>query len=101
MVETLDDLYLASPGRLLARIEGAPREAKGLLVIAHNPGLGDLAHALAEGGAAHLVAEMRRKFPTAALATYEVDAPDWRDPRPRLVDFVRPRDLPSRGRVSS
>jgi phosphohistidine phosphatase len=47
------------------------------MLIGHNPGIQDLALALAAGGPA--LAGLREKFPTGALATLELDAERWRD----------------------
>ena len=93
-------LYLASPDRLLRAIRRAPDEAGRLLVIAHNPGIQELAVRLdadadADGGReSGPSAGMRAKFPTAALAVLSVDARSWSETaggRARLVKFVCPR----------
>jgi phosphohistidine phosphatase len=47
------------------------------MLIGHNPGIQDLALALAAGGPA--LAGLREKVPTGALATLEVDVERWRD----------------------
>ena len=91
-------LYLASPDRLLRAIRRTPDEAGRLLVIAHNPGIQELAVRLdadADGGReSGPSAGMRAKFPTAALAVLSVDARSWSETaggRARLVRFVCPR----------
>lgn len=91
-------LYLASPDRLLRAIRRAPDSAGRLLVIAHNPGIQELAVWLDadanDGRESGPSAEMRAKFPTAALAVLSVDARSWSEAaggRARLVKFVRPR----------
>jgi phosphohistidine phosphatase len=47
------------------------------MLIAHNPGIQDLAGALAVDGPA--LAGLRGKFPTGALVTLELDVDRWRD----------------------
>jgi len=63
------------------------------MVIAHNPGIRDLALQLAGAGAQ--IDRMRRKFPTAALATLDFDGP-WSELVPgacELVGFVKAKEL--------
>jgi phosphohistidine phosphatase len=67
-----------------------------VLLVGHNPGLQDLALALAGGGDSETLARLRAKMPTGALAPLAARAPRWRDRRPRgaeLVAFVVPRGL--------
>ena len=95
-------LYLAEWPELMAEIRNVPADATPLLVVGHNPGLEQLAIALALK--AQTAAERARmqslanKFPTAALAVLDFDIPAWSDLRPgtgRLIDYVRPKDLRS------
>jgi phosphohistidine phosphatase len=77
------ELYGAGAGSLLARLREVPDEVSSVLLIGHNPGMQELAHRLAG---------LDDKFPTAALATFEVDG--WsRLETAELIDYVRPRDL--------
>jgi phosphohistidine phosphatase len=88
-----DDLYAASAGELLGVITGLADDIDSAMLIGHNPGLQDLALRLA--GPGQEVARLRRKFPTAALATLEFEG-GWRELAPgsaELVAFVRPKDL--------
>ncbi|TPG58518.1 histidine phosphatase family protein [Roseomonas nepalensis] len=97
-VEPMDDLYLAPWTRLLDAVREVPEEVGSVLLIAHNPGLHDLALALAgEGsdseGAPPALAEA---YPTAALAEFAIEG-EWRGLSPggaRLVRFLQPSDLP-------
>jgi phosphohistidine phosphatase len=95
-IEPMDDLYLAPWTRLLEVLRGVPAELGSVLMIAHNPGLQDLALALArpepgrEGGA------LADAYPTGSLAEFGVEG-DWASLSPggaRLVRFLSPRDLP-------
>ena len=84
------DLYAAGSDRLLARLRELPETAGSVLVIAHNPGLQDLALTLAPNSA-----RLAEKFPTGALATFALDAPWSRvgEGGAELVAYVVPREL--------
>jgi phosphohistidine phosphatase len=89
-----EGLYGASGAGLLARLRALPPEVGSVLVIGHNPGLEQLALALASEGAE--VARMREKYPTAALATIDLPAGRWNTlgrGGGELVAYVQPRDL--------
>ena len=88
-------LYLAAPETVLARLREVEARVACIVVIGHNPGLHELALTLATHGSAKLASSVARKFPTGALATYEVDAP-WEEIEPencRLSAYVIPADL--------
>jgi phosphohistidine phosphatase len=83
-----DELYGASAYALLGRIRAVPNEVHTLVVIAHNPGIEDLARSLGD----HYVT----KFPTAAVADLEFAVDGWAEVAPgrgRIRSFVLPRDL--------
>jgi phosphohistidine phosphatase len=93
-------LYLAECPQLLEAIRSIGSDASPLMVVGHNPGLEQLAIALAlrvestaERGRLQRLAQ---KFPTAALAVLDFDIAHWKEVKPglgRLADFVRPRDV--------
>jgi phosphohistidine phosphatase len=94
-------LYLVDWPQLLAVLRKVtPPRASPLLLVGHNPGIEQLAIALAREPAgaderARLQA-MGQKFPTAALAVLDFDIATWRSLKPaagQLVDYVRPKDL--------
>jgi phosphohistidine phosphatase len=89
-------LYLASAEALLARLRRIAEDQEAVLLVGHNPGLQELALALAgRRGPGAARARLRAKFPTGALAVYTFEG-RWRDLAPRaarLVAFTRPRDL--------
>ena len=90
------DLYLASPSVLLDRIHAAPDEADRLLVVAHNPGLEQLALMLTARDETGKVEELAGKYPTATVAELRFDVDCWADVKPgggTLTRFFRPRDL--------
>jgi phosphohistidine phosphatase len=88
-------LYLASARTLLARIRALPDDVRCALVIAHDPGLEQLAKRLAGDGRPGARARLSRGFVTGALAELRFDAA-WRELAPGgayLRRFTRPRDL--------
>jgi phosphohistidine phosphatase len=88
-----DDLYGADDDVLLERLRGLPDRIESVAMIGHNPGIHDLAIALAGSGAD--LGRMRAKFPTGAVAVLEFDRP-WRELAPgeaRLEAFVTPKDI--------
>jgi len=101
LIEPMDDLYLAPWQRLLDLLRQSPETARSVLLIGHNPGLHDLALALAgptamAGSAAVAARRMAEGFPTCSLAEFTV-ASRWRDLAEgggRLVRFLIPADLP-------
>lgn len=94
-VELDSGLYGASDADLLRRIRQVPGRTGCILVVGHNPGLGDLAAGLAGTGDTELRRRLELKFPTGALATLTVP-PAWVDlgwGGAELADYVVPRDL--------
>jgi phosphohistidine phosphatase len=95
-------LYLADWPDLLAVIRKT-KPVSPLLLVGHNPGMEQLAIALAlnpknpaERGRTEKLAQ---KFPTAALAVLDFDEKSWRSIKPgsgSLVDYARPKDLTDR-----
>lgn len=85
-------VYGAGVAELLALVRELPKEVDRVLLVGHNPGLHDFAESLAAEGEDRLAG----KYPTGALASFELDIESWADAelrRARLVAFVRPRDL--------
>jgi phosphohistidine phosphatase len=89
------DLYLASEHDLRMRIEHAPDGAASLLLVGHNPGIAELALKLAVRGDPDALAELRRKFPTGALAEFRIRAQHWGQFARgcELASFVIPKQL--------
>ena len=89
-----DRLYNATPERILSLINHVPETVTSLLVIAHLPGVQDLAMRLASTTSDEdAVMEMATRYPTAGLTVMEHALPwaelDGRDAR--ITDFVVPR----------
>jgi phosphohistidine phosphatase len=94
-VSVEDDLYGATSSEILARLHRVNTSTRSVMVIGHNPGLQDLVLSLASVGSA--LDSVRAKFPTAALATLELDR-SWSELEPGcalLAAYVRPSDLES------
>lgn len=96
-VDHLDELYGADPGSLLGIVRAAVGDdPRGLLVIAHNPGLHEFALALAGSGSARARHALQDNLPTSGLAVIDFAIDDWSDVsfrRGRLERFVSPRLL--------
>lgn len=91
-----DELYGADADELLTRLRKLPPPTGSVMVVGHNPGLHDLASNLTGDGDARAVAQLRIKFPTAALAVLHLGSAHWSDLGPGqayLADLVLPRDL--------
>lgn len=89
-------LYLAEASRLLERLRALPDDVRDVLLIGHNPGLHELALALAAPDGSRGYRRLREKLPTGALVVLELRSASWRAVAPgsaRLVSFTRPRDL--------
>jgi phosphohistidine phosphatase len=92
-VRVEQDLYGANAGRLLERLREIPDEVTSAMLIGHNPAMQELALTLARADGE--VAQMRAKFPTAALATFELEV-SWGELAPgtgSLLGFVKPKQL--------
>jgi phosphohistidine phosphatase len=88
-----DELYGAGDDELLERLRAVDDRFETVAVIGHNPGIHELAIALAGSGPER--DRMEAKFPTGALAVLVVDGP-WRELVPGdgwLEEFVTPKDL--------
>lgn len=82
-------LYLASAETLLDHIEQTGNEIDEILVVAHNPGLAELAHDLSRGKLNDFV----KGFEPATLALFLYDGDDWAEISPakvRLAAVITP-----------
>jgi phosphohistidine phosphatase len=90
-IEVLPALYNASADRLLATIRKST--APTLAVVAHNPGIGELADRLIKARPDHT---RFAQYPTGATTVIDFDLPAWKDVGPRkggATAFVTPHDL--------
>ena len=89
-------LYAAGSQALLSRLRQVSPTVSSIMMIGHNPGIEQLALELAGDTATTPAARMRRKYPTLALACFEISSRTWAAAGPkcaRLSSFVIPRDL--------
>lgn len=97
LIEPIGSLYLATAPRLLAVLNEVAETVRSVLLIGHNPGLAELANALAADATVdrETARRLAEGFPTAALAEFSV-AGSWGQlgsTSARLVRLIRPRDL--------
>ena len=95
-VEYKDKLYNASAGEMLAMISAAPEDISSLMVIAHNPGVHQLALKLAQAGDDKPLDTLAIKYPTCSLTVVEFASAAWRDlavSHGKLLDFITPKML--------
>lgn len=86
-------IYLATVDHLVEILRQTPDKVGTLLAVGHNPGFAELASWLAGSGEADELAEMRAKFPTAALAALDFEIDHWSEVSggvARLARFVTP-----------
>jgi len=89
-------LYLASVRDLFARVCEVDDDTASIMLIGHNDGLHEFAMALAGAGEAELRQRLDAKFPTGALASFELEIPTWRQLAPgagTLAGLTTPKDL--------
>ena len=78
---------------LLQLVRGACDTVETLMVVGHNPSIGELASHLSGAGDRRVRADIRSKFPTSGVAVVEFDIDRWSDVRAhggRLDRFVTP-----------
>ena len=96
-VELMEELYGADVSQLLATIRHASStDPKRMMLVGHNPGMHELAIALAGHGNPAGRAALADNLPTAGLAIFDFDIDDWADVgirRGRLEQFVSPKLL--------
>lgn len=90
-------LYAASPQEMLDVLKTVGAEPKTVLMLAHNPGMQELALGLCGAQSdAPAKAAMAEKYPTAGLAIIDLAVGDWTSANfgcGRLERFVTPRSL--------
>lgn len=87
-------LYLATASQLLTCLRGLPADRSSVLLIGHNPGLEDLVALLRDPATSPV--GVPAKFPTAALAVFDLPVTDWARidaGMGTLVELTKPRDL--------
>ncbi len=96
-VELVPELYGADVSQLLETIRDASSaDPHRLMIVGHNPGLHELALALAGSGDPAGRKALTDNLPTSGLAVFDFEIDDWADVafrRGRLVLFVSPKLL--------
>ena len=90
-----DELYLATDDMLMHRLRQLDERSTAVMVIGHNPGLHELAVALAAPGSAGFSTLANGKFSTGVRARFVIGT-SWADigsTRHRLVDYVTVKSL--------
>ena len=82
-------LYLCSPAQLLQRIQAAPATVRSVVAVGHNPCMEELALWLAADEREPEALMMRAKFPTAAIAVFDLRDGGWSRLGPESVAFRR------------
>jgi len=88
------NLYLCSPAQLLARLRTVPAKVRSVVAVGHNPCMHEIAVWLARNADESEAAIMREKFPTAALAIFDLRDGGWSRLNPESVAlrrFVTPK----------
>ena len=91
-----DGLYEASRQFILLKIRTAPDRAGVVMIVGHNPAIGELANQLTAAGPKDDRTRMAGAFPTCGLAVLDFSTEHWANITPhaaRLVRFVTPADL--------
>ena len=94
-----DALYLAGRAVLLRRLRRLDESAGSVMVIGHNPGLHELALALAAPDSPRFQALAAGKFPTTARASFAIESP-WaslEQSRHALTQYVTAKTLGDQG----
>ena len=84
-----DKLYNASCQTLMERLRSIPNDVDFVMIIAHNPGIGELA-SLAQPG---VEKSLPRGFPTSGVALLDGDFASWAEASPtrfKLQSFLVP-----------
>jgi phosphohistidine phosphatase len=95
-VDFEDRLYEADPQTILTLLRGTAQKVHALLVVAHNPGIQQVALSLVASGDVEARERLHEKFPTGALAVIDFALDEWTKLHPhsgRLDRFIGPRQL--------
>jgi phosphohistidine phosphatase len=95
-VQFLSKLYLATPGEILKEVAKIDNSLQSAMIVAHNPGIEQLARILIKDGKPESLAKIRIKYPTCALTCLELDTDSWSRIDPQsgyLANFITPKML--------
>jgi phosphohistidine phosphatase len=89
-------LYEAAPATLLDELKRLPEDRASVLLVGHEPGLGELLRLLVRAVRNPEDRRAFEKFPTAAVAVLEADIVSWEELGPgsaELAAFAVPREV--------
>lgn len=89
-------LYHADPEEMLAVARTAPAKANRLMLVAHEPGVSAMARMLSDGKEGPDCRRAYTKYPTGAMAFFDVDLDGWGKltfGAAKFTAFVAPKDL--------
>jgi phosphohistidine phosphatase len=92
----VDEIYAAPASRILDVIHAVEPSVKTLMIVGHNPGIEELSELLMKGNGGEAGAQLREKFPTAAIAVFSLPVKDWTEVAPHIAtleQFVTPKML--------
>jgi len=88
IIQIFDTLYHCSTDTINEAISSMPDSASTIFLVAHNPGITDMAYHLSKGATTFL--------PTTGTAVIEFDTESWKDittKEPEQYYFIKPREL--------
>lgn len=91
-----DDLYMASSGRIMQKVQELEDDKQSCLIVAHNPGMEMFAYEVSANRDSAIYKKMREKYVTAGLAFFEGDWDSWAECGARsltLMNYLKPREL--------
>ena len=89
-------LYHADPATMLSVLHTAPAEARTVLLIGHQPGVGGFARKLSNGAVRPSCARAFSHYPTGAAAVLDFEIDDWKLADwggARFTAFVAPKEI--------
>lgn len=75
-------LYNATPGEILKEIAKISDDISSIMLIAHNPGIQQLAFILAGWGDKEMLGMIKSEYPTCALTEYSFNVDTWKNVQP-------------------
>ena len=91
------EIYDSGDGKALMEcLRHKAGTAQSVLLVGHNPSIGELAQTLTGTGSNKLRERLEEKYPTAALAVFSFDLGNWESLAAgsgTLLHFVRPKDI--------
>ena len=85
----LEKLYLATAGELFTTIQKIPDEISSTMIIAHAPGIAQLASGISDQNTnSELYFSMRNHYPTAGLAVLDLPIDSWAALQPEMAHIL-------------